>query len=101
MKFGDLIRNKWASDDNPRKEGFFVSAEIRRGIINPGRYVRLSNGKTTWEVKDGGNLTVVANAFDVLEKVNHTLVAHGHMDANTPLHELVASTLSKTAEVLR
>lgn len=30
---------------------------------------------------------------EALQRVNHTLVVHGHMDAGTPLHEFILATL--------
>ncbi|MNQ36905.1 hypothetical protein D3C85_504330 [compost metagenome] len=43
-KFGDIVENGWASDDNPTRRGFFVREFKRTGKLNPGR---------TWEITDG------------------------------------------------
>lgn len=45
FKFGDLISNGFASDDNPTKTGFFVRTVRRTGRLNPGMHVELTNGK--------------------------------------------------------
>ena len=45
FKFGDIISNGWASDDNPTKTGFFVRTVRSRGKLNPGIHVELTDGK--------------------------------------------------------
>ncbi len=42
-KFGDVVINGWASDDNPQKQGYFVRKIKRTGKLNPG---------TFWELTD-------------------------------------------------
>lgn len=40
MKFGDIVINGWASNDNPNKVGVVVS--------HVGKTVRLTNGRRNW-----------------------------------------------------
>lgn len=50
-QFGDLMRNPWASEDNPTRDGYFVRARVVRGRFNPGTWYEMTdrNGKF-WEV---------------------------------------------------
>lgn len=43
--FGELVTNPHASEDNPRKHGYFVREGVRKGRLNPGRYYELTDGK--------------------------------------------------------
>lgn len=44
-KFGDRITNPYASDDNPRKTGFFVREYRQKGKLNPGWFYEITDGK--------------------------------------------------------
>jgi len=50
-KFGDLMRNPWASESNPQRDGYFVRAKRTTGKLNPGLWYEMTdkNGKF-WEV---------------------------------------------------
>lgn len=50
-KFGELMRNPWASEDNPTRDGYFVRARVVKGRFNPGTWYEMTdrNGKF-WEV---------------------------------------------------
>lgn len=64
-RFGDVIENGWASEDNPQRYGYLVGRFTRAGRMNSGRHVRLTDGKgSTWEHPLHGEhrLTVVARA---------------------------------------
>lgn len=56
MAFKDLvfgktiIRSKYASEDNPQREGVFVETVRRKGRMNPGIYLRVTDTKGKfWE----------------------------------------------------
>jgi hypothetical protein len=64
MKFGDIVVNHMASDQNPTKKGVFVKRGHRTGGYNPGDYVVLTNMKRKfWEVSDGVHLEVVGTVI--------------------------------------
>jgi hypothetical protein len=50
-KFGDMMRNPWASESNPQRDGYFVRSTRRTGRMNPGLWYQMTdrNGKF-WEV---------------------------------------------------
>ena len=58
-KFGDRIKNPWASDDNPTKVGIFVRQFRRTGKLNPG---------TIWEFTDGNGKFWEINKRSFFEK---------------------------------
>lgn len=67
--FGDVIENGWASQDNPKRYGFFVRQGCRRGKMNPGPFYVLTDGwGKFWDVSAGSNskLTVakMSRVFD-------------------------------------
>ncbi len=67
FKFGDLVENGWASDDNPTRVGVFVRRGCRTGRMNPGPYAVLTDMKGKfWEVfvRDDSKLTIVGNVLD-------------------------------------
>lgn len=45
FKFGELVRNVYASERNPTRDGFFVREFVRRGRLNPGHICEVTNGK--------------------------------------------------------
>lgn len=46
FRFGDPFTNPWASDDNPKKHGFYVRTGYRqRGSINNGKYYEFTDKK--------------------------------------------------------
>jgi hypothetical protein len=51
-KFLDVIENGWASDKNPTRTGYFIRSGTRgKGMINPGKYLVLTDGKGNfWEI---------------------------------------------------
>lgn len=50
FKFGDIVENGWASDTNPTKRGFVVRVGNRRGRMNAGPFVEMTDGKGAfWE----------------------------------------------------
>ena len=51
-KFGDLMRNPWASERNPQRDGYFVRKRSQGGTFNPGEYYEFTdkNGKF-WETE--------------------------------------------------
>jgi len=54
--FGDLIENGWASEDSPRRRGYFVKEGVRRGRMNAGPFFLLTDGRGKfWEVSAGAN----------------------------------------------
>lgn len=59
-KFGDVIENTAASEDNPTRRGYFVRAGNRIGAtLNPGRYAELTDGAGMfWEVSLAGQHVV-------------------------------------------
>lgn len=49
-KFGDRMRNPWAGEINPHRDGFFVKATRRTGKFNPGLWYQMTDGKGEfWE----------------------------------------------------
>jgi hypothetical protein len=62
-KFGDVIENGWASENNPTRRGYFVREFVRRGRLNPGRTWQITDGRGRfWEFKPsdiGERLTVI------------------------------------------
>jgi len=54
--FGDWIESGWASDDNPRKYGRFVKIDNRKGRVNPGLRITLTDGHGAfWSAPASGN----------------------------------------------
>lgn len=52
-KFGDKVRGVYASETNPIRDGMFVELIIRRGILNNGRWYRLTDGNGRfWEFRE-------------------------------------------------
>ena len=50
FKFGDVVENGWASEDNPTRTGVFVRKGSREGTMNAGPYIRLTDMKGKfWE----------------------------------------------------
>jgi len=46
LRFGEtVIENPWASDDNPQKRGVYVRTHHKRGRLNPGIWVELTDGE--------------------------------------------------------
>lgn len=43
------------------------------------------------------NWTIVDDLWALLEAIDHTLSVHGHVDANTPLHQRLERTLAMRA----
>ena len=43
MEFGDRFVNPFASNDNPHKVGYFVRWKYRKGRLNPGKQMELTN----------------------------------------------------------
>lgn len=64
-RFGDIIRNHWAGEQNPRRVAIFIRVGRRTGRLNPGPYWECTDGKgSVWQ--DGtGNRTVEATSADV------------------------------------
>lgn len=53
-RFGDIITNGWASEDNPTRVGLFVREGRRTGRMNPGRYFEVTDGEGKfWELPLG------------------------------------------------
>lgn len=50
FKFGDIIENGYASENNPIRTGVFINYGYRNGRCNPGKYLNLTdmNGRF-WE----------------------------------------------------
>ncbi len=48
--FGDKVQMIAASNSNPRKNGIFVRRGVRKGIVNPGTYAEVTDGRGDfWE----------------------------------------------------
>lgn len=65
LKFGDLIENGWASDDNPTKRGYFVRRGINSGRVNSGPYIEVTDGRGKfWRLIPKGDhkITKIADA---------------------------------------
>jgi len=51
-KFGDRMRNPWAGEGNPQRDGYFVREGRRTGNLNPGRYYEFTDGNGKfWELR--------------------------------------------------
>ena len=51
MKFGDKFISPFASEDNPRKIGYFVRWKYYKGRTNPGKHMELTDKKGDfWEL---------------------------------------------------
>ena len=51
FRFGDRITNISAGDKNPLKNGLFVREYVRRGRVNAGRTIEMTDGNGRfWEV---------------------------------------------------
>lgn len=49
-KFGEWIRGIWASERNPQRDGMYVETKRRTGMVNPGVWYRLTDGRGKfWE----------------------------------------------------
>ena len=67
FKFGDIIENGWASNDNPTKRGVFVRYMYRSGKMNPGKHAVLlfdSGGLGEFRVDMEARLTKVGTIFE-------------------------------------
>jgi hypothetical protein len=62
-KFGDLMRNPWASEGNPKRDGYFVRSKRTTGRFNPGLWYEFTdrNGEF-WETS--GQYAVFVAAVD-------------------------------------
>ena len=55
-RFGDIIENGWASEENPTRVGLFVREGRRTGRMNAGRYFEVTDGKGKfWELPAFGD----------------------------------------------
>lgn len=71
-RFGDIIENGWASEDNPTRRGFFVREGRRTGRMNAGRYFEATDGAGKfWELP-----------IDRDHKVTIAARAHPHPDVS-------------------
>jgi len=53
-EFGDRIRNLYASEDNPIRDGYYVNAIRRTGRLNKGVWYRITDGRGRfWEMPRG------------------------------------------------
>lgn len=94
-RFGDIIENGWASEDNPTRRGFFVREGRRTGRMNAGRYFEATDGAGKfWELP-----------IDRDHKVTIVARAHPHPDVS-PDHipdagkMVVSSDVSQLVEAL-
>lgn len=59
-RFGDIIENGWASEDNPTRAGFFVREGRRTGRMNAGRYYEVTDGAGKfWELPSFGDHKII------------------------------------------
>lgn len=51
-KFGDILENSWASENNPHRVGVYIKTNNHTGRCNPGKHFYLTdmNG-SFWELK--------------------------------------------------
>lgn len=55
-RFGDVVENGWASEDNPTRRGYFVRLGWRTGKMNAGRYWEITDRKGKfWELMPYGD----------------------------------------------
>lgn len=75
-KFGDIVINPFASDNNPHKIGFVVRIFNRQGRVNPGWAIELTdmNGDF-WTCGKDAELIKVRNILDRCEKLEKVLEA--------------------------
>ena len=61
LKFGETrIINPSASEDNPHREGIYVETIMRpRNGINPGQYIRVTDGNGEFWLVWGGSYVAV------------------------------------------
>lgn len=43
-RFGEAVRNTCASQDNPRRDGYFVRKVVRTGVLNRGSFYEVTDG---------------------------------------------------------
>lgn len=49
--FGDRMRNPWAGERNPQRDGVFVSKRRATGRLNPGLWYKMTDTKGKfWEI---------------------------------------------------
>lgn len=71
-KFGDLMRNPWAGEGNPTRDGYFVRAKTVTGRFNPGLWYEFTDGNGKfWESSgkcamfvEGGRLVALSGKGD-------------------------------------
>jgi len=66
-KFGDLIENGWASDNNPQKISVYIKTNYHKGRINHGKYFNLTDMKGDfWELPNDkeSRSKIVGNIID-------------------------------------
>jgi len=77
-RFGDLVENGWASEENPTRRGFFVREGKRTGRMNAGTYWEITDGKGKfWECPLGADhkLTWAPTARPTSDKEEEAPVA--------------------------
>jgi hypothetical protein len=63
-KFGDIVINHWASNDNPHKRGVVVRTIRRDGRLNRGKWIQCTNMEGAfWESMPGEKLEVVGSVL--------------------------------------
>ncbi|HBN92214.1 MAG TPA: hypothetical protein DD397_06595 [Hyphomonas sp.] len=66
FKFGDVIENQYAGENNPHKIGTFLYSYRRTGRLNPGKFARLrfDDGKTGDFLIEDDYLKKIGNVID-------------------------------------
>ncbi|WP_323870033.1 hypothetical protein [Xenorhabdus szentirmaii] len=50
-EFGDYMRNPWAGEGNPHRDGYFVKSKRVTGKLNPGLWYQMTDKKGKfWEI---------------------------------------------------
>lgn len=62
MKFGDIVENGWASEDNPRRKGVFVRTKEK------GYEMTNMKGDFWLSAKDNQKLSVIGSIFQPTER---------------------------------
>ncbi len=86
-KFGDVVENGWASENNPTRVGFFVRAGKRTGRMNAGKFWEITDGKGKfWELMPTGDhkITVTERkpvAWRVKDFADGWILCHSEAEA--------------------
>ncbi|EKN3575993.1 hypothetical protein O1F58_004001 [Yersinia enterocolitica] len=58
-EFGDLMRNPWAGEGNPRRDAYFVKSKVTTGRMNHGIWYQMTDRKGNFWDSDAKSLIFI------------------------------------------